>query len=97
MKTRTVAKVSGEIASLSYREARILNLVKERRTLPLEEVPLLMEEVRELIFSRLLALLVVEYPWGVEFELTLSKEGADYLERAPPVNSPLHAQEETAA
>ncbi len=97
METRTVAKVSGEIASLSYREARILNLVKERRTLLLEEVPLRMEEVRKLIFSRLLALLVVEYPWGVEFELGLSKEGADYLVRAIPVDSPLPAQEEMAA
>ena len=97
METRTVAKVSGEIASLSYREARILNLVKERRTLPLEEVPHRMEEVRKLISSRLLALLVVEYPWGVEFKLGLSKKGADCLARALQVDSPLRGQEETAA
>jgi len=97
METRTVAKVSGETASLGCREAEMLNLVKERLTLPLEEVSPRIGEVRNLISSCYLALLVVEYPWGVEFELTLSKEGADYLERAPPVNSPLHAQEETAA
>ena len=97
METRTIAKVSGEIASLGYTEAQILNLVKERRTLPLEEVPLRMEEVRKLISSRLLALLVVEYPWGVEFELGLSKKGADYLAEALPVDDPLPSQEETTA
>src|SRR2546422_7819713 len=79
METRTIGKVSEEIASLGYMEARILNLVKERRTLPLEEVTLQLEEVRSLISSCHLALLVVEYPWGVEFELGLSKKGADYL------------------
>ncbi len=97
METRTVSKLSREVASLSYSEAEILSVVGDKRNVPLEEVSPCMEEVRNLISSCHLALLVVEYPWGVEFELTLSKEGADYLERAPPVNSPLHAQEETAA
>ena len=97
METRTIGKVSEEIASLGYMEARIMNLVKERRTLPLEEVTLQMEEVRNLISSCHLALLVVEYPWGVEFELGLSKKGADYLARALPVDSTLLGQEETTA
>ena len=97
METRTIGKVSEEIASLGYMEARILNLVKERRTLPLEEVTLQLEEVRNLISSCHLALLVLEYPWGVEFELGLSKKGADYLARAPPVGGPLPSQEERRA
>jgi hypothetical protein len=97
METRTIGKVSEEIASLGYREAQILNLVKERRTLALEEVPLLMEEVRDLISSCHLALLVVEYPWGVEFEVGLSRKGADYLAEAHPVDGPLPSQEETTA
>src|SRR5438132_8543482 len=97
METRTVAIVSGETASLGYREAEMLNLVKERLTLPLEEVSPRIGEVRNLISSCHLALLVVEYPWGVEFELTLSKKGADYLARAPPVGGPLPSQEERRA
>src|SRR3989442_14464145 len=88
METRTVAIVSGETASVGYREAEMLNLVKERLTLPLEEVSPRIGEVRNLISSCHLALLVVEYPWGVEFELMLSKKGADYLARALPVDSP---------
>ena len=95
METRTVAKVSGEFASLSHRETRILNFVKERRTLPLEEVSPRIGEVRNLISSCHLALLVVEYPWGVEFELTLSKKGADYLARALPVDSPFSQEDRT--
>ena len=74
----------------------MLNLVKERVTLPLDEVSPRIGEVRSLITSRHLALLVVEYPWGVEFELTLSKKGTDYLAGALPVDSPLPYQEETA-
>jgi|SRR5437667_7054823 len=97
METRTIGKVSGEIASLGYIEAEILNLVKERRTLPLEKVPLRMEEVRNLISSCHLTLLVLEYPWGVEFELGLSRKGADYLAGAHPVDGPLPSQEETTA
>ena len=97
METRTIGKVSGEIASLGYIEAEILNLVKERRTLPLEKVPLRMEEVRKLISSCHLRLLVLEYPWGVEFELGLSRKGADYLAGAHPVDGPLPSQEETTA
>src|SRR5438445_12515485 len=97
METRTVAIVSGETASLGYREAEMLNLVKERLTLPLEEVSPRIGEVRNLISSCHLALLVVEYPWGVEFELTLtlSKKGAYYLARALPVNSPFSQEDRT--
>ena len=82
METRTIGKVSREIVSLGYREAQILSLVKERRTLPLEEVTLQMEEVRNLISSCHLTLVVVEYPWGVQFELGLSKKGAEYLAKS---------------
>src|SRR2546428_10765834 len=97
METRTISKVSEEIASLGHMEARILNLVKERRTLPLEEATLQMEEARNLISSCHLGLLGAEYPWGVEFELGLSKKGADYLATALPVDSTLLGQEKTTA
>jgi hypothetical protein len=97
METRTIAKVSEETASLGYREAEILNLVKERPSLPLDEVSPYLREVRSLISSRHLALLVVEYPWGVEFELALSKKGADYLGRALPVDGASPSQEERKA
>src|SRR3989442_15751393 len=82
METRTIGKVSREIVSLGYSEAEILSLVKEKRNLPLEEVSPRMEEVRRLISSCHLALRVVEYPWGVQFELGLSKKGAEYLAKS---------------
>jgi hypothetical protein len=97
METRTVAKVLEETDELGYREAEMLNLVKERLTLPLEEVSSRIGEVRSLISSCHLALLVVEYPWGVEFELTLSNKGAEYLARASPLDSPFPSQEERTA
>lgn len=97
METTTAAKLLRETAPLSYSEAEILSLVKEKRTLPLEEVSLGMEEVRSLISSCHLALLVLEYPWGVQFELGLSKKGANYLASALPMDSPLRGQEETTA
>ena len=80
METITVTEVPGEV-NLSSGENEILNLVgsHEMPTLPLENVSSRMEEVRRLVSSCHLRLLVVEYPWGVQFEIGLSKKGADYL------------------
>ncbi len=80
METRTITEVGEEIPSLSWAESETLNLVSRGKpTLPLEEVSSRMEEVRRLISSCHLRLHVVEYPWGVQFELGLSKKGSDYL------------------
>ena len=98
METTIAAKLSGELASLSYWEAEILSLVGDKRNLLLEEVSPRIEEVRNLISSCHLTLLVVEYPWGVQFELGLSKKGAEYLAESQKIkdNSAL-TQEAKAA
>jgi len=60
-------------------EVDILNLIKNRRTVPLEAVSHRLDEVRHILSLGYLALIVIAYPWGADFELGLSKKGIDYL------------------
>ncbi len=73
---------SGEIISESLNpgENEILNLVSEHQPLSLEALSDRIDEVRHLISLCHLALSVAAYPWGVQFELGLSKKGAAYVE-----------------
>ena len=56
----------------------MLGLLDERLAVPIEELSSRIEDVRRLISSRLLTLHIVEYPWGVEFEVGLRRREADY-------------------
>ncbi len=80
-----MAKIQGESAavipeSLKPEETEILNLVGEHQPISLEALSDRIDEVRHLISLCHLALSVAAYPWGVQFELGLSKKGAAYVE-----------------
>jgi len=64
--------------SISQKETEILNLVREGKTVTLEALSDRIDEVRHLISLSLLGLSVSAYPWGVHFNLGLSKRGVAF-------------------
>ena len=85
MKGMTTGKIqveSGAVISepLNLEETEILNLVSEQQPVSLEALSDRIDEVRHLISLCHLGLSVAAYPWGVQFELGLSKKGAAYVD-----------------
>ena len=59
---------------LTESERIVLAMVSDRRSLPIDELTLHIEEVRRLISTRHLRLAVIPHEWGLEFNLEVGLE-----------------------
>jgi len=65
-----------ESECLTETEEKLLRLVYEKESLPVEEAENLVDNARDLIAQGYLRLKVIFYPWGLNFELKLAERGA---------------------
>ncbi len=59
----------GESATLTHSQRRLLHKVVEHSPLPLDEASSQIDDARNLIASGYITMKVVQYPWGLDFEL----------------------------
>ncbi len=85
--SKTATGLSVQLGSLGNMEERIVRLVGKPRV-SIENVMMavdfdvsdILSAIRHLINSGYLYLVVVAYPWGVEFEFQLTEQGQNYLD-----------------
>ncbi len=59
----------GGSATLTHSQRRLLHRVVERSPLPIDEAASEIDDARHLIASGYITMKVVQYPWGLNFEL----------------------------